>query len=184
MEIKFKSAIIFSAAYIAGAASMLAYLYFPQESNVAPSVDYNGDGVMDEIYEDVGGGVGSKVNIDRNFDGRIDYVVEYDGNLPKTSIMDNDFNGVFDVHTVYVNGSPSVSRFDSDGDGVVDSEESYSHGVISEARFSVRQGLQYVISYRVGRPVKVVFENKETGKSVGYLFDKYAEDVAGGAGGS
>ncbi len=93
--------------------------------------DYTGDLVNDERWH-YAGGVVSKYETDRNRDGRIDLVAEYDrlGQI-RLGLDDNDFDGRFEMTTHYQDGLPTKSLIDADGDEVMEQVAEYSDGVVN-----------------------------------------------------
>lgn len=85
-------------------------------------IDENGDGIDDTTnYARVGASFAYKTEVDRNFDGAIDYKVSYDANGSTTlSESDDDFDHFFETRTRYRDGNAAVTTIDLDRDGKLD----------------------------------------------------------------
>jgi hypothetical protein len=83
-------------------------------------VDSNDDGMADQWYE-VSDGRVEKVSMDRNFDARIDYNVEYDIQHRKVyEELDFNHDGRMDDFYFFEEGKLVRQEIDSNFDGVVD----------------------------------------------------------------
>lgn len=82
-------------------------------------VDENGDGVDDTTnYARVGASFAYKTEVDRNFDGAVDYRVSYDANGSTTnSESDDNFDGFFETTTRFRDGNAAATTVDLDRDG-------------------------------------------------------------------
>lgn len=96
------------------------------------SIDENGDGIDDTTnYARVGASFAYKTEVDRNFDGVVDYRVSYDANGSTTnSESDDNFDGFFETKTRYRDGNAAVTTSDLDRDGKVDHTLYFVRGVI------------------------------------------------------
>lgn len=85
-------------------------------------IDENGDGIDDTTnYARVGASFAYRTEVDRNFDGAIDYKVSYDANGSTTpSESDDDFDRFFETTTRYRDGNAAVTTIDLDRDGNLD----------------------------------------------------------------
>ncbi|MEQ1816970.1 MAG: DUF2007 domain-containing protein [Terricaulis sp.] len=94
--------------------------------------DDNGDGVDDVTnYARVGANFAYRTEIDRNFDGRIDDVVQYNANGTTThEETDDDFDGFFETKTRFRDGNVAVTTIDLDRDGKVDRTLYYVRSIL------------------------------------------------------
>lgn len=105
-------------------------LILDRAPTIERGIDYTGNGVYDEKWHWVGGRP-SKAEIDRNRDGFVDSIQEYDRKgLLLTINEDNDFDGTFESLTNWHEGNPKSTKIDQNGDGVVEFIAEYKHGVI------------------------------------------------------
>lgn len=93
--------------------------------------DQNGDGKTDAIYRyPLGGGFANVVELDNNFDGRMDVKTYFDeSGIPTGDEADDDFNGSFESRSSFRSGVRQTLETDSDGDGAIDHVWRYVHGV-------------------------------------------------------
>jgi hypothetical protein len=92
-------------------------------------VDRNGDGRIDEIWDYDKEGVCIGGRLDDNFDGAWDCWFNYlDGQLI-SSESDTDFNGVIDAHSTYLNGVLVLREIRPNGAENPICRETYQHGV-------------------------------------------------------
>jgi hypothetical protein len=108
-----------------------SYAFFRVPLNVS-GIDHNHDGVPDERWHLSASGAPATYEIDRNLDGKVDFVQRYDthGNVESAS-SDDDFNGTFESHHRYSKGNIEVSETDSDGNGIPDVRSNYDNGVLT-----------------------------------------------------
>jgi len=98
-------------------------------------IDYNGDGVLDEKWTYLNGRI-SKAEVDRNFDGKVDFIYLYDRKgLVQSSLSDDDFNGTFETEIHYKNGNALWLKSDSTGDGFKDYNGKYKNGILDTITF-------------------------------------------------
>lgn len=115
-----------------GISAMTIYYHTPVTND---GIDYNGDGRLDEKWTYVNYTI-SKVEIDRNFDGKMDLVYLYDRKgIIDTSSLDEDFNGTFETDIYYEHGSPFSEKTDSTGDGYKDLVTQYKYGKAETTTF-------------------------------------------------
>lgn len=123
-----------------------SYLFFRAPLN-NEGIDYNHDGVLDQVwrYSPSGAFLGSKV--DRNLDGKMDYVdtTNEQGHLVSAE-SDDDFDGVFETRYRLHTGNYESAEVDTDGDTLVDLKTAYRHGVLDSA--------EYINPY-TGLPVRI-----------------------------
>lgn len=117
------------AGFLLGAGAVFAFYSFTE---TLAGADYNGDGIADELLTFKNDFI-HKVEIDRNFDGEVDYVSHYNADgVQSRSKQDDDFNGTFETRVKYKHGNPYLVKTDSTGDGFADLRSTYSHGVLSK----------------------------------------------------
>ncbi|MFN0162013.1 MAG: DUF2007 domain-containing protein [Burkholderiales bacterium] len=116
-----------------GAASTYGLLRSPVTTS---GIDLNGDGIADERWTYSPSGRATRQTMDRNFDGRIDWIATFDvrGQID-TAEADDDFNGSFETRHVYRRGSVELGETDTDGDTVIDLRSYYEHGVLVRGEF-------------------------------------------------
>jgi hypothetical protein len=116
--------------------------------------DYNRDGVLDEAWTHSPRGTPVRLEVDRNLDGKVDYVARYDERgLIESAEADDDFNGVFETGMRYRFGNVELTETDTDGDLYRDLRTAYTHGVVSATEFlSPSNGLPLRVEhYRLGK---------------------------------
>jgi hypothetical protein len=112
-----------------GAAFGYAFFRVPISSD---GRDYNYDRVLDERWSYSASGIPLKLEMDRNFDGKVDYIQQHDasGNA-ESATSDDDFNGTFESCHRYAKGNIEVSETDRDGNGIPDVRSNYENGVLA-----------------------------------------------------
>jgi len=86
----------------------------------ALSSDSNSDGRPDQWFEASGGKI-VKTSLDRNFDGRIDFIVDYDAKEQKLhEELDYNYDGAMDDFYFYEQGRLVRQEIDANFDGKVD----------------------------------------------------------------
>ncbi|MSQ59501.1 MAG: DUF2007 domain-containing protein [Betaproteobacteria bacterium] len=106
-----------------------SYAYF-RAPVMVDGIDYNRDGVLDVRWIRSPSGIAVEGRIDRNFDGKTDYIEYFDENgYIKHAEADNDFNGVFETRHQYSLGNVVATGVDTDGDGLPNLKSHYKHGV-------------------------------------------------------
>lgn len=74
--------------------------------------------------------------VDRNFDGEIDYISRFDQRGAfLTSDADDDFDGVFESRLFFKSGQMEQVDIDSDRDTVPDIRSYYRHGVFGRSEY-------------------------------------------------
>jgi hypothetical protein len=123
-----------------------SYLFFRAPLN-NDGIDYNYDGVLDQVwrYSPSGTFLGSK--IDRNLDGKTDYVDVADkrGHI-ESAESDDDFDGIFETRYRLRAGNFETGEVDTDGDTLADLKSTYRHGVLESAEY---------LNPHTGLPVRV-----------------------------
>jgi hypothetical protein len=97
-------------------------LLLPLPADCAPGValDRNGDGLPDQWYEVEDGQV-TRLSLDRDYDERIDYLVEYDAaNRKVREELDFNFDGRMDDFYFFEEGQLARQEVDSNFDGRID----------------------------------------------------------------
>ena len=86
----------------------------------AYTIDGNDDGRPDQWYE-ISGDKITKMNLDQNFDGQIDYTAEYDSMMRKRfEQLDHNYDGRMDDYYFFEEGRLSRQEVDSNFDGRID----------------------------------------------------------------
>jgi hypothetical protein len=92
----------------------------PVSSDPALSLDRNGDGRDDQWYEVTDGRVVG-LRLDRNYDGQVDYTVEYDADNNKVrEELDFNYDGRMDDFYFFEGGELVREEVDSNFDGRID----------------------------------------------------------------
>ncbi len=149
--------------------------------DTSEGLDHNGDGKVDEkLFYD--GGRLTRVETDRDFDGRVDLNFEYDGHGSPTEIRsDDDFDGNLESVTHLRNGQPVKWQADWDGDGQPDVRSVYEHGVIGKGEYLDRASRRVVktVTYRGGKAARVELDlDGDGGFERGYDLDEIDEPIA------
>jgi hypothetical protein len=111
--------------FICGIAAMAIYYQTPVTDG---GIDYNGDGKFDEKWTYVNNRI-SKTELDRNFDGNIDFLYSFNRKgLIESSSSDEDFDGTFETDVYYEYGSAIWQKSDTTGDGFKDYKVNFKHG--------------------------------------------------------
>ena len=147
----------------------------PEQSN---ELDRNGDGKVDDRYF-VSGDRIERVETDRDFDGRVDAVLEYarSGDLREYR-SDEDFDGRFESTVRYRQGQSFEQ--DLDGDGRIDLRTLYEHGVARTTEYLDRDSRRVVktVSFRGGKAVHADLDLDGDGRvERSYDFDAIDEPI-------
>ena len=103
---------------------------------VEEGVDYNRDRVLDRKWTHAANGSPLKLEMDRNRDGKMDYIAHYGvRGLVESADLDDDFNGTFETKIVFQNGHPLTGQVDTDGDGFPDLVSHYKDGVLDSVEY-------------------------------------------------
>lgn len=118
--------------FVCGVAAMALYYNTPI---TVDGIDYDADGTLDEQWTFVNNRH-SKTEIDRNLDGKIDFVYLIGRNgVVESSSVDEDFNGIFETEIYYDFGNPVRQKSDSTGDGFKDYRITFKYGVAEKITF-------------------------------------------------
>lgn len=87
---------------------------------------------FDERWSYSASGIPLKLEMDRNLDGKVDYIQQHDasGNA-ESATSDDDFNGTFESRHRYTKGNIEVGETDRDGNGIPDVRSIYENGVLA-----------------------------------------------------
>jgi hypothetical protein len=129
-------------------------------------VDYNRDGVLDEKWTYAPSGTVLKNEIDRNLDGKVDYVAHFDRHgLIESADSDEDFDGVFETHARFRDGNIEYSESDTDGDGAPDLRSHYANGVLQSTEYiNPSSGLPLRVEhFRLGKLITAEVDTDQDG---------------------
>lgn len=142
-----------------------ALMYFHSPANV-DGIDYDDDGVLDERWKSSPAGTPIETEIDRNFDGDVDFVQRFDryGQVDSGE-SDDDFNGTFESQFRYRDGQVYFAQADTDGDGIPDLKSRLKFGVLlSEEHRAASSHLPIRIeTCRLGRLVRADVDTDRDG---------------------
>lgn len=170
------------AVFMFGLAVGVAGSYWAYRSPVTKDgIDHDGDGRLDERWTYEGGRM-SRMEVDRNRDGKIDLVYSFDRNgVVSSAESDDDFDGRFETRVRYRNGQAQYQESDLNRDGVVDYRVEYRHGVLDvveildPASHRLRKRQKYVL----GKLVYAEFDSSGDGSfDVRYDYDQFEEVAA------
>ena len=154
-----------------------AYAYFQSPVKVT-GIDLNGDGILDEKWTHAPSGTVMKSELDRNLDGKIDYIVHFDRHgLLATAESDDNFDGVFETKIRFHLNNIETAEVDTDGDGYRDLVSHYTNGILSSVDFvnpatALNLRVEY---YKLG---KITMAELDTNKD-GTLDTRYFYNVLG-----
>ena len=147
-----------------GAAGTYAFLRSPVSVN---GIDHDRDGILDEqwTFSPSGAPVGSQM--DRNLDGKIDYLLHYDqrGHI-ESAEGDDDFNGKFESRYRFRFGNVETSEIDTDADGFPDMHSYFKSGVLVTTKYlNPKTGLPLRVEhFRMGRVAFAEVDSNRDGK--------------------
>ncbi|XVJ69325.1 MAG: DUF2007 domain-containing protein [Rhizobacter sp.] len=143
----------------------LTTVYFKAPARV-DGFDHNHDGVLDEKWTDSLSRQPLKYEVDRNLDGKVDYISWFDKRgLVTASEADDDFNGSFESRSTYKYNQLASTETDSDGDGFPEFRQRYEHGVLTHIDIiQPNTGLPLRVErYRLGRLQSVDIDSNNDG---------------------
>lgn len=114
--------------------------------------DHDGRFEVQVIYAP--GGQALRQELDRNLDGKVDFVGRFDAyGAYESSRADEDFDGVFESESAYKDGNIESSTADTDGDGYPDMRWFYVRGVLHSIDYIQPQSGRALRTeyYRLGR---------------------------------
>jgi hypothetical protein len=174
-----KSFLGYSVAFGVGVLATVIYFYTPTEYD---EVDLNGDGIVDEywVYRH---DVLARLEVDRNFDGNLDFIQKYsrDG-IANSAIADNDFDGNYETDIKYEYNEPVSILSSSARDSFKDYRFFYKHGVLDRIEY-FDPGLSKSTPFKVDtynsfRKVRSEFDMNTDGiVDTVREYDKYAEEI-------
>jgi hypothetical protein len=87
--------------------------------------------------------------LDRNLDGKPDFVGHYDENgMIDSADADEDFDGTFETHMQFKNGMVELYEVDTDGDGIPDRRMHFDNGMLTASEtLNPATGLPLRIDY-------------------------------------
>lgn len=171
------------ASFLLGLALGAIAVYWSFQSPVTQSgVDFDADGRLDEhyIYRN---GVISKLEVDRNFDGKIDFTTTYDpAGLPESSRADENFDGNFETTLAYQNNQVTYEKSDSNADGEIDMVINYhpTEPIRLTTIYDLQSGrARKEQRYAMGKLVSADWDSDSDGVMDTVIsYDAYAEEVA------
>lgn len=115
--------------------------------------DLDGDGAADEHWTYSTSGQALRLESDRNFDHRIDYIANYERGIVANAESDDDFDGRFETRLYFRHGNVERSETDADGDGCFELTSNYRFGVLdSSATLAPSSGLALRVEhYKLGQ---------------------------------
>lgn len=125
--------LVFLAGSVIGVVGSYLFFHMPLNND---GIDYNHDGILDQIwrYSASGTFLGSKV--DRNLDKKIDYTESTNKNGHIVSAeSDDDFDGVFETRYRLRAGNYESAEVDTDGDTLPNLKSTYRNGVLSSTEY-------------------------------------------------
>jgi hypothetical protein len=143
-------------------------------------IDYTGDGNFDEVWIYRGNRL-HRTEIDRNRDGRVDHIYEYDRRgLVQRSRSDDDFDGHFETVTHFRDGEAYLIESDRNQDGHMDYRAHLRHGVFEWVEFmDSRTGfVRKRQHYESNKPVSAEYDSSGDGVlDTCYRYDAFEEVI-------
>ena len=129
-------------------------------------IDHNGDGIIDEKWIESVSGSGVRYEADRNLDGKVDVIGQYNkrGTMA-SSESDDDFDHAFETQTQYKDGNPSEVDVDTDADGFHDLIIRYTHGALSSQAYvsPISGQILKVEHFKLGKLVSAEVDTNQDG---------------------
>jgi hypothetical protein len=148
-------------------------------AETSDGVDWNDDGALDErAYFD--GERVKRIELDRDFDGRVDAVERYDSRGVRERFeQDDDFDGRRETATAYRGREPRVTETDADGDGDADYRMNYEFGVFRSYDYLNPDGAVVKrVLYRDGKQDEIQLDLDADGQWERiYRLDRYDEPI-------
>lgn len=148
---------------IVGFGSCYAIYRMPTITN---GIDHNGDGILDEKWIESVSGAGVRYEADRNLDGKVDVIGQYNkrGAMESTE-SDDDFDNAFETKTQYKDGNLSESDVDTDADGFHDLVIHDTHGIpLSQEYVSPINGkILKIDHFKLGKLVSAEVDTNQDG---------------------
>lgn len=115
---------------------LLTYFFMRAPIN-SEGADHNEDGILDERWKISLSGRVLESQVDRNFDGKTDYISRFDHQHGAflTSDADDNFDGIFESRLFFKSGQLERMETDSDKDTVPDIRYYYRHGVLARGEY-------------------------------------------------
>lgn len=128
--------------------------------------DLDGDGTADEHWSYSTSGQPLRLESDRNFDHRIDYIANYEHGVIASAESDDDFDGRFETRLYFRHGNVGRSESDVDGDGFFELTSNYRFGVLdSSATLAQSSGLALRVEhYKLGQLTHAEQDTDRDGK--------------------
>jgi len=143
---KTRTLIVAALAACVGAASVYALYRAPISTD---GIDHNRDGVLDEKWTFSPNKTLLKTEVDRNLDGKVDYIVRHDAQgIPETAESDDDFNGTFESRYRFRRGNLELVETDTDADGYPDLRTLYEFGVVQSTKY---------VNPKTGQPMRIEY---------------------------
>lgn len=139
--------------------------------------DYNSDGRYDDTSTYSGGKL-ERVETDRNRDGKVDAVTEYDRHgAAARGESDDDFDGRMEARIRYLHGDWISQEVDRNGDGAADYESDAVSGVIYSERWLDANGkIVKRVLYKHGFPATGELDTDGDGVlDVRHVYDRIGE---------
>jgi hypothetical protein len=135
--------------------------------------------VLDERWKSSPAGTPIATEIDRNFDGAVDFVWNFDHyGLAVSGESDDDFNGTFETRFKLRHGQVYLSEVDTDGDATPDLKSLARFGVLTteEYRTNGSENPVRIATFRLGKLVSAdVDTNRDGTLDRRYTYDDFGE---------
>jgi hypothetical protein len=148
--------------------------------DTSEGMDRNGDGTVDEkLFFD--GGRLSRDEADRDFNGTVDAITDYDrlGDATRAR-TDDDFDGRLETTTEFRDGQPLKWQLDYDGDGQPEVRWLYEHGAprLTEYIDATSRRVVKRVTWRGNKPERAELDRDgDGGFETSYRFDAIDEPV-------
>lgn len=167
--------------FIVGLLVGVSATYWVYSSPVSKSgIDYDRNGVNDVVWIFKDNRL-TKAETDRNFDGNVDFIVNYSiKGLISSSQLDDDFDGVFETTAEYWKGVPYIQELDSNKDGITDDKSYLEYGVLNKVEiYGDSPGVPVKVQhFSLGKLVSAEFDSDGNGTlDVLYEYDRFEEVV-------